>query len=158
MCKNAQWQPFSPLTCPQWWSSIDHLSGDGTVRFYTGSQFLLQKHITVLYHTRWRVTLKQAQQFDRQPWRSNKVVCIVLQVDGCGRHNLDKQEQDSKLTDVEVRFYLWPQWDEDIMWSQWKTPTLLSLATASEMEVLKSLGLFWARVVIRLVAAVTTPW
>lgn len=37
-------------------------------------------------------------------------------------------------------------------------PTLLSLATASEMDVLKSSGLFWARVVIRLVAAVTTPW
>lgn len=38
------------------------------------------------------------------------------------------------------------------------TPTLLSLATASEMDVLKSSGLFWARVVMRLVAAVTTPY
>lgn len=38
-----------------------------------------------------------------------------------------------------------------------QAPTLLSLATASEMDVLKSSGLFWARVVIRLVAAVTTP-
>ena len=37
------------------------------------------------------------------------------------------------------------------------SPTLLSLATASETEVLKSSGLFWARVVMRLVAAVTTP-
>lgn len=36
--------------------------------------------------------------------------------------------------------------------------TLLSLATASEMDVLKSSGLFWASVVMRLVAAVTTPW
>lgn len=36
--------------------------------------------------------------------------------------------------------------------------TLLRRATASEMDVLKSSGLFWASVVMRLVAAVTTPW
>lgn len=35
--------------------------------------------------------------------------------------------------------------------------TLLSLATARDTDVLKSSGLFWARVVMRLVAAVTTP-
>lgn len=39
-----------------------------------------------------------------------------------------------------------------------KTPTLLSLATAKDTDVLKSSGLFWAREVIRLAAAVTTPW
>lgn len=38
-----------------------------------------------------------------------------------------------------------------------KTPTLLSLATAKDTDVLKSSGLFWAREVIRLAAAVTTP-
>lgn len=36
--------------------------------------------------------------------------------------------------------------------------TLLSLATASDTAVLKSSGFFWARVMMRLVAAVTTPW
>lgn len=39
-----------------------------------------------------------------------------------------------------------------------KTPTLLSLATAKDTDVLKSSGLFWAREVIRLAAAVTTPF
>lgn len=39
-----------------------------------------------------------------------------------------------------------------------RTRTRLSRATASEMDVLKSSGLFWASVVMRLVAAVTTPW
>lgn len=53
--------------------------------------------------------------------------------------------------------------DWSLTWNWWyrsyeQIPTLLSLATASEMDVLKSSGLFWARVVIRLVAAVTTPW
>lgn len=42
-------------------------------------------------------------------------------------------------------------------WEVTERLTLLSLATASEMDVLKSSGLFWARVVMRLVAAVTTP-
>ncbi len=56
------------------------------------------------------------------------------------------------------QIFAWPRWNADIMWSHRKRPTLLSLATASEMDVLKSSGLFWARVVIRLVAAVTTPW
>lgn len=37
------------------------------------------------------------------------------------------------------------------------TPTLLSLATARDTEVLNSSGLFWAREVMRLAAAVTTP-
>lgn len=38
-----------------------------------------------------------------------------------------------------------------------KTPTLLSLATAKDTDVLKSSGHLWAREVIRLAAAVTTP-
>lgn len=36
--------------------------------------------------------------------------------------------------------------------------TLLSLATARDTAVLKSSGFFCARVMMRLVAAVTTPW
>lgn len=57
--------------------------------------FLLWKHTNALNHTRWWVALEQAQQLDRQPWSSNKVVCVVLQVDGRRSHDLDKQEQDT---------------------------------------------------------------
>lgn len=38
------------------------------------------------------------------------------------------------------------------------TLTLLNLETARETEVLNSSGFFCAKVVMRLVAAVTTPW
>lgn len=112
-------------------------------------QCLPYRHKTTLHCTRWRVALQQPQQFDRQPRSSNKVVCVVLQVNGCWGHNLGKKQpfQRSGLSS-----------DGKCQWKMRQTPTLLSLATASETDVLKSSGLFWARVAMRLVAAVTTPY
>lgn len=45
--------------------------------------------------TGWSVALQQAQQFDGQPRRGNKVVRVVLEVDGRRGHDLDKQEQEN---------------------------------------------------------------
>jgi len=63
-------------------------------------------HRTGLQHTRWSVALQQAQQLDGQPRRGNKVVRVVLEVDGRRGHDLDKQEQGTHQSIVGISFFL----------------------------------------------------
>lgn len=97
---------------------------------------------------RWWVALQEPQQLTGQPRSRNEVICVVLQVSGRRRHDLNDREM-CLINHTALRL---------CKRTLERRHTLLRRDTARDTHVLNSSGFFWLRQVMREMAAVTTPW